>query len=63
MRTIGRGASLKDHAVLGLFVLFILVMVVVKPSFVTLSNANNILIDVSIYGVAAVAMTISIITG
>jgi ribose/xylose/arabinose/galactoside ABC-type transport system permease subunit len=63
MKNLQIKSGLKDHAVLSLFVLFILVMIVLKPNFVSLSNANNILIDVSIYGVAAIAMTISIITG
>jgi ribose/xylose/arabinose/galactoside ABC-type transport system permease subunit len=63
MKNLSIKSGLKDHAVLSLFALFILVMIVFKPSFVSLSNANNILIDVSIYGVAAIAMTISIITG
>lgn len=63
MKDLIQKTNLKDHAVLSLFILFILVMIFIKPSFVSLSNANNILIDVSIYGVAAIAMTISIITG
>lgn len=63
MKNLIQKTNLKDHAVLSLFLMFILVMIFIKPSFVSLSNANNILIDVSIYGVAAIAMTISIITG
>lgn len=63
MRKLAGQTSLKDHAVLLLLSMFILAMIIIKPSFVSLSNANNILIDVSIYGVAAIAMTISIITG
>ncbi len=46
-----------------MFALFILLMVVVKPSFVGPSNIRNVLIDASIYGVSALAMTIAIITG
>ena len=57
MRKLAGQTSLKDHAVLLLLSMFILAMIIIKPSFVSLSNANNILIDVSIYGVAAIAMT------
>ncbi len=49
--------------VLLLFIFFILLMVVIKPTFVSITNIKNILIDVSIYGVSALAMTIAIITG
>ncbi|NLA93405.1 MAG: ABC transporter permease [Spirochaetales bacterium] len=49
--------------VLLLFIFFILLMVVIKPTFVSINNIKNILIDVSIYGVSALAMTIAIITG
>ncbi|MFA5468610.1 MAG: ABC transporter permease [Sphaerochaetaceae bacterium] len=52
-----------DQPVLLLFLFFILLMVVIKPSFVSIRNVKNILIDVSIYGVSALAMTIAIITG
>jgi len=54
---------LKDRAVLLLFIVFIMIMVIFKPSFVTLTNIKNVLIDASIYGVSALAMTIAIITG
>ena len=36
-------------------------MAIVKPSFVTITNLKNVLIDASIYGVSALAMTIAII--
>ncbi len=52
-----------DQPVLLLFLFFIFLMVVIKPSFVSIRNVKNILIDVSIYGVSALAMTIAIITG
>ena len=39
--------------VLLLFIFFILLMVVIKPTFVSITNIKNILIDVSIYGVSA----------
>lgn len=54
---------IKDQAVLLLFLVFIAIMIVFKPSFVTLTNIKNVLIDTSIYGVSALAMTIAIITG
>jgi len=46
-----------------LFLIFIVIIAIAKPSFVTPSNINNVLIDASIYGVSALAMTIAIITG
>ena len=46
-----------------LFIMFIVVMSIARPSFVTIANINNVLIDASIYGVAALAMTVAIITG
>ena len=49
--------------VLLLFIFFILLIAVIKPTFVSINNIKNILIDVSIYGVSALAMTIAIITG
>ncbi len=52
-----------EQPVLLLFIFFILMMIIAKPSFVTMKNIKNVLIDVSIYGVSALAMTIAIITG
>ena len=54
---------IKERMVLLLFIVFILIMILFKPSFVTLTNIKNVLIDASIYGVSALAMTIAIITG
>ena len=54
---------LKEQPVLLLFLVFIVMMIIAKPSFVTMKNIKNVLIDVSIYGVSALAMTIAIITG
>ncbi len=54
---------IKERMVLMLFLVFILIMILFKPSFVTLNNIKNVLIDASIYGVSAMAMTIAIITG
>lgn len=57
------GNFLKKHAIICLLVLFIVFLAVTRPSFVSPTNIKNVLIDASIYGVAALAMTISIITG
>ena len=50
-----------NQPILLLFLAFVIVMTVIRPNFVTMDNIKNILIDVSIYGVAALAMTIAII--
>ena len=55
--------TLKQQPMVLLFLLFILVLATFKPSFLGLTNLKNVLIDVSIYGVSALAMTIAIITG
>ncbi len=57
------GKRIRQQPLLLLFVLFVIVMAIAKPSFVTISNIKNVLIDASIYGVAALAMTIAIICG
>jgi len=59
----GLNKFINEQPVLLLFVFFVLIMVVIKPSFVSINNVKNVLIDVSIYGVSALAMTIAIITG
>ena len=59
----GLNKFINEQPVLLLFILFVLIMVVIKPSFVSINNVKNVLIDVSIYGVSALAMTIAIITG
>ncbi len=53
----------KNQAIVCLLVLFVIVLAITRPSFVSATNIKNVLIDASIYGVAAIAMTISIITG
>jgi len=65
MRTkrVGLNKFLNEQPVLLLFIFFILVMIVIKPTFMSINNIKNVLIDVSIYGVSALAMTIAIITG
>lgn len=51
----------KHQPILVLFVCYIIVIAIAKPSFVSVGNLKNVLVDVSIYGVAALAMTIAII--
>lgn len=52
-----------DQTVLFILLGFTIVMAFVKPSFLSWWNIQNILIDVSIYGVVACGMTILIISG
>ena len=54
---------IKEQTIVCLLLVFVLVLAILRPSFVSANNIKNVLIDVSIYGVAAIAMTISIITG
>ena len=54
---------LLNQSVLFLLIVFLVVMAVLKPSFLALWNIQNILLDVSIYGVVASGMTILIICG
>ena len=54
---------LKQQPILVLFAMFIIVVGFVKPSFVSIDNLKNVLVDASIYGVSALAMTIAIICG
>ena len=46
-----------------LFIGFIIFISIYSPNFTRLGNINNVLIDVAIYGVPALAMTIAIICG
>ncbi|MGE0074654.1 MAG: ABC transporter permease [Sphaerochaetaceae bacterium] len=62
-KRVGLNKFINEQPVLLLFIFFVLIMVVIKPSFVSINNVKNVLIDVSIYGVSALAMTIAIITG
>jgi ribose transport system permease protein len=52
-----------DQTVVFLLIGFVVLMAFVKPSFLGWSNIQNILTDVSIYGVVACGMTILIICG
>ena len=54
---------LKNQMILCLLIVFIIILAILRPSFVSINNIKNVLIDASIYGVAALAMTIAIITG
>lgn len=54
---------LKNQAIICMLVIFIFVLAVARPSFLSAANIKNVLIDASIYGVAAIAMTIAIVTG
>lgn len=57
------GKFLKAEAIPSLLLLFIVVLAITHPSFVSPTNIKNVLIDTGIYGIAAMAMTIAIITG
>ncbi len=57
------GKFLKNQMVACLLLVFIVVLAISRPSFVSPTYIKAILIDTSIYGVAAIAMTIAIITG
>ena len=61
MKSVGK--FLKSQAILCLLALFIVFLAISRPSFVSPANIKNVLMDASIYGVAAMAMTIAIITG
>ena len=54
---------LREQPMIVIFILFIIFIAVIKPNFTRLQNLNNVLIDASIYGVPALAMTIAIICG
>jgi ribose transport system permease protein len=53
----------KQQPMILLFIVFTIVISIARPNFTSLQNMNNILIDASIYGVSALAMTIAIICG
>jgi ribose transport system permease protein len=52
-----------NQSILFLLMGFILAVTIIKPSFLAWWNVQNILLDVSIYGVVACGMTILIICG
>ncbi len=53
----------REQPVFLIFLSFILLMLAFKPSFLSQDNVRNVLVDASIYGVSALAMTMAIITG
>jgi len=55
--------GMKAQPVLPFFLCCVLVIVLIKPNFLTIGNIRSILVDASIYGVSALAMTIAIICG
>ena len=54
---------IKAQAIPALLLIFIIVLAITHPSFVSPTNIKNVLTDTSIYGIAAMAMTMAIITG
>ena len=52
-----------NQSILFLLLAFIMAVAIIKPSFLAWWNVQNILLDVSIYGVVACGMTILIICG
>ena len=52
-----------NQSILFLLIAFIMAVAIIKPSFLAWWNVQNILLDVSIYGVVACGMTILIICG
>ena len=57
------GKFLKAQAIPSLLLIFIIILAITHPSFVSPTNIKNVLTDTGIYGIAAMAMTIAIITG
>ena len=53
----------KDNIIILALVFVVLLLTITTPGFMTLSNIKNILAQISIYGIVAFAMTISIIGG
>lgn len=54
---------LQQQPLIVIFILFIIIIAILRPNFTRPQNLNNVLIDASIYGVPALAMTIAIICG
>ena len=59
--------SLKEFAkkqfLIIIFIIFVIILGVLKPSFMRPANLNNVLIDMSIFGLPSLAMCIALITG
>ena len=54
---------LQQQPMIVIFILFTVIIAIIRPNFIRPQNLNNVLIDASIYGVPALAMTIAIICG
>jgi ribose transport system permease protein len=54
---------LLEQPVFVIFLLFSIVIGILKPNFLGLSNVRNLFMDISVYGVVACTMTIAIICG
>jgi ribose transport system permease protein len=52
-----------EQPVFIIFLLFAIVMGILKPNFLGLTNIKNLFMDISVYGVVAATMTIAIICG
>ena len=63
MRESRRTQVLLDQTVIVLLIAFVAVMAFFQPKFLAWTNIQNILLDVSVYGVVACGMTILIIGG
>lgn len=63
MKKNGFGKFIKSQAIPSLLFIFIIILAITHPSFVSPTNIKNVLTDTGIYGIAAMAMTMAIITG
>ena len=55
--------TLQNQLLLVIFIIYFIVVAFVKPTFVSADNMKSVLVDASIYGMSALAMTIAIICG
>ncbi|MDR0730355.1 MAG: ABC transporter permease [Treponema sp.] len=54
---------MKENVVIVALLFMVLIMAVISPSFRTLENLNNIMMQIAIYGIVAFGMTFAIICG
>jgi ribose transport system permease protein len=54
---------MKENVVIVALLIMVLIMAVISPSFRTLENLNNIMMQIAIYGIVAFGMTFAIICG
>jgi ribose transport system permease protein len=52
-----------EQPVFIIFLLFAIVIGILKPSFLAITNIKNLFLDISVYGIVACTMTIAIICG